>query len=333
MPSKAQIKKVLTGGTPHQRASLLANHAGAWAIQSEGFLTDEEKDALDASFKTDFELKTYRKFAKLDELFRECITQLSQFSLEHELIQTKIQLFNHTRSMLESLENLFGALAYEVRDRCGEEAQIAIWETVLERNRSSFPMGSKPEIEIEETNEENAANDPEMWGTKRAYFRFKGYKLPEEAGDFISIRDFDRAQKKGPREAGEAFSYSTLLKASGDKLTKLRSLIKTWIATLRSIMSEHSFHVQPYKKFIDGIEKRVQTDQAFTLPEGTLEKVREFAEAKEGEDQNFFREQLEKEEKTKRLFLMPYEEITLDRKQELFLRELFIAKEILNGPR
>jgi hypothetical protein len=316
MANAAQIRKVITGGTAHQRATLLANHIGLWiSPDNTAALTDEEFKALDDSFKTDFDIRVYRKFKALDEQLRFRLTGLSQLGMEHDLTETNIFHFNYARRQLAQTEELLGYLGFLVAEKCGKEKQIAVWKELL-KSPFEFPIGAKPEIELEVDED----------GKELAFFRLKGGDFPQLPADLPPISEED-ISKDHP------YFYSILIRRSGLKLTELRTIIKTWIVTLREVMQTHSFNVRPYKTFLDNLEKKVRRERSlpFTL---SPEEIRKKIEASESqEDKGRYSRLLKEDEQTRSLFWKPYDEIEIDQVWREILLDNFNVGAINNAPK
>ena len=325
MPTAAEIRKVITSGTTHQRAILLANDIGLWLTPDEpAALTEEEFRALDDSFRTELERKTYRKFKKLDELMRFRLIGLSQIRMEYELVATKIFFFDYSKSQLDHLEDLLADMTFLVSEECGEEKQIAIWKK-LTKDTYSFPIGSEPKLEIEKAE-----------GKKYALIKFKGGDFPKNAKDIIPIHDLEAARRKrrealknGDKTSEKVeFSYDTVILECGGKLSRLRTVAKTFINTLRKIMQENSFHVRPYKKFLDNIEVliRIEPKLSGLLDSETGQSLIDSAENQKQKDK--FKKMLEKDLEIRRYFWKPYDETELDPTLEKMLLEEFNHKAI-----
>lgn len=327
MPSKAQIKKVLTDGTPRQRITLLANSAAHWVDPLEpAVITPEEHKALEDSFRTDFELRLYRKFQRLDEVSRTVLMQLSQLSLEHDLIVTKIRWFDHARNILIHFEDVLGGLTDLVSEECGEKTQISIWKRFLKENKGGFPVYSKPELDIEKGED----------GVKRAYVRLRGGEIPTDAKDVLSAEDYELVKKQDSAFASSLLSYALLLKSLGGQLNNVRRSGKSWISAVRDIFDEHNFQVQPYKKFIDRLETQLRTEEISFVSELGQRSIDEQLEKARSSDPEY-REIIERlakhGEDQRRLFWLPYDEIEIDENMRQQIIQLYDRSEINSGPK
>ena len=317
--SEARTRKVLLEGTPHQRITLLGSYIAHWVEPEEPeLLTDEEFKALEDSFKTDFELKVYFKFKKLDECFRVVVMGLQQLSIEFNLRETQFALWNETRRSLQQMDDAFGAVECLVSEHCGEEKQIAIWKELVKTYSSSFPLGAKPKLKMIREN-----------GKKYARLDFPTLEIPKSRAEILSLDDYGSSKGKS-----QDFSYTALLKICGDKLTRIRRDGKTQIAVLREVIEEHSFHIQPYKRFLDRLELKFRKERPITV-------IKDLASIKSelgaSEDKKF-RSRMEKhivkpEEEAQRLFFIPYDEIEIDKELYKTYRELFNRSDITNGPK
>jgi hypothetical protein len=318
MSSAAEIKKVLTGGTPHQRATLLANHYALWITPDQkAALTEEEVSALDESFKTDFDLRVYKKFKELDEIFRFRLTGLSSLRIEYELVETRIVHTNFTRFILQQTEDLLASISFLVSEECGAEKQVAIWKKLTKKGAPSFfPIGTKPELELKKGDD----------GETIAYVRLKGSDLPKNKDELLAAIS---PAKKGKIDFSE-FSYVAVIVDYGQQLMTLRRLIKTWIVTLREVMQEHRFNIRPYKQFMDSVEKVARKEIPLPFTQGPDE-LRARVE-RDPKDKTFL-QLLNEDKQIRELFWKTYDEIELDEKWRKDLLENFNLRAITNGPK
>ena len=306
MSISAQIQKVLISGTAHQRATLLANHIGLWITPNEpATLTDEERSALDDSFRTELDRKVYRKFKMLDDLFRFRLIGLSQVRMEYELVSTKIFFFDYSKFQFRDVESLLCEIGELVIEKCGEDTQIAIWKKIAKSG--SFPMDSKIKLTI---------------GEEGAYISFRGATLSTKG--IIPNHKKLEALERGDTD----MSYDSCIKGCGEQLNRLRSITKTFIDTLRGVMQKNSFHIRPYKKFLDEIEAKVREEPQLTSIMDVEGEKSSLDSIKDKKFRDRFKKRIEEAQETRRHFFTPYDETELDLALEKMLLEEFDHKAI-----
>jgi hypothetical protein len=332
MPTKTEIKKALTSGTAHQRATIVGNHLATFLLSNENkeLLTPEELEALNDSFKSPQDIRVYRKFAKLYELFKHGIMELNQHLVEFRGVGKAIHFAAFARQNLMQTEELLASIGFATQEICGPEKQVAIWEKVLKHDSGSFPMGTKPRIEFEEDEDQN----------KIAYFRFDGYELPSTREELVSVMNRTKAARGLSKEEGlsilDGGLFSYFFGALARTANTNRAMGKVLIEALSEVMKEYRFNIKPYKQFLKDAEETLRVNPPLNAMRGALQKPSEEDLLLLGDDtgkkiERMVEGNIERMKREEDVFFLSYDEIEIDQEYKKAVLEQFKHKDILDA--
>lgn len=120
--SNPKVEKILLKGSIKQRINLLCDHVGDTSLSGKGFLTESEVSALVASFKTEKELETYRKYRRFFDIVRGNIANLAQARLGYMVTLGKLERLILTRVANEDFEDAINLVLNAIADKKKKKA-------------------------------------------------------------------------------------------------------------------------------------------------------------------------------------------------------------------
>jgi hypothetical protein len=134
--SNPKVEKVLLKGSIKQRINLLSDHVGDTSMSGKGFLTESEVSALVASFKTEKELETYRKYRRFFDIVRGNLTNLAQARLGYMVTLGKLEKLILTRVANEDFEDAINLVLNAITDKKTKKAL----SQKIQRDFMSIPL-------------------------------------------------------------------------------------------------------------------------------------------------------------------------------------------------
>ena len=238
MPTKQQIEKALTSGTPHQRALLLANHIASRKLTKGALLTNDEEEKLHASFRTSYEIAIYRKFAELDELFHLGTMELNQVLLEIKGLFRTFSILWYFSIAVDGYDDVLNFLAFNTSKACGAKKQKDIWqETFNLVTPKIIPFGNLS-LKIEEN---------------IAKFNVEGFEFDNYEEEHP--RENESNEVKKPKKERDLFRG--LVRQYITQFNISRASGKVIIETLLWCLKEQRFNVKAYREFFENGRKIV----------------------------------------------------------------------------
>lgn len=296
------IKRITESGTAYERAILLANSAAHWAYGSEPIdppLTPEEHTALIRSFRSYGDKEVFQRYRNIDEVVRLLAVQLSQYLIEHDLIQNQIRHLNSERIMLNvTVPEFCDVIGSGIAKRFGAKAQVEVFKEVSKHKLSRI-FGSKAKLDI--------LTDQET-GERKAMFSFPDFDLPATAEEVEGVSD-------------EAYFINCLI-GYGRRLSESRRKAKVTLLVIQEVLKANRFNVKPYKHFLKRAEKTLRQEPPLEVLKTTEELRQEAAKATDKETKRIYGEIANNQEKKRALLWRTYDEIEITDEDKTGLRNV-----------
>lgn len=218
--AKKDIGKILTTGSPRQRALLIAENIAKGKYGKNNILTLSEHEQLTNSFNKPNEIKVYNEFKRIDSSITNAINSLQGVTFEVLMNYSNLRGYILVWNSIENAELLVNSVLHEIKDP-EERKKLAKKGT-----KEVDLLFSKTEIDIE------------------------GY---------VDIKvDFDKETYENNRLI-KTKEFSLLNVMDNVKMEAEQSVIKfiSWESATLDYMENKGFNVKTYKDAIGGLRAQV----------------------------------------------------------------------------
>lgn len=114
--AKKDISKVISSGSPKQRIKLFVEHMALERYGHKGLITEREAKALFDSFKTEYDIKLYNKWQKIDKTVTVAITNLQGLKFQTLMHNSDLRGYILVWHTMEEAELLTNSILHEVEE-------------------------------------------------------------------------------------------------------------------------------------------------------------------------------------------------------------------------
>lgn len=226
--AKKDIGKILTTGSPKQRAILYWENVARGKYFQEKLLTDSDRIQLSNSFKKPNEIKLWNEFRELDDTVTNAIVNLQGLKFEVLMNYSNLRGYILVWNSIENTELLVNSVLHEIKDP-------------KERKRIAEDGAKGIDLLFSKT-------EPDQEGYIEIKVDFESNSYEDENGKPIGYKDKPRKTKE----------YSLWYVMNNVKKEVETSVIKylSWERATLDFMEERGFNVKTYKQQI----KQMTTD-------------------------------------------------------------------------
>jgi hypothetical protein len=227
--AKKDIGKILTTGSPKQRAILWWENIARGKYFQEKLLTDSDRIQLSNSFKKPNEIKLWNEFRELDDTVTNAIVNLQGKLFEVKMNYSNLRGYILVWNSIENTELLVNSVLHEIKDP-------------KERKRIAEDGAKGIDLLFSKT-------EPDQEGYIEIKVDFEKDSYEDKNGERIDLKDKPRKTKE----------YSLWYVMNNVKKEVETSVIKylSWERAILDFMDERGFNIKTYKDQIKNMTTQV----------------------------------------------------------------------------
>ena len=227
--AKKDIGKILTTGSPKQRAILWWENIARGKYFQEKLLTDSDRIQLSNSFKKPNEIKLWNEFRELDDTVTNAIVNLQGKLFEVKMNYSNLRGYILVWNSIENTELLVNSVLHEIKDP-------------KERKRIAEDGAKGIDLLFSKT-------EPDQEGYIEIKVDFEKDSYEDKNGERIDLKDKPRKTKE----------YSLWYVMNNVKKEVETSVIKylSWESAILDFMDERGFNIKTYKDQIKNMTTQV----------------------------------------------------------------------------